>query len=143
MEIPISHSKGRGFDAAFAKLLWPLVSFGFHIRLDTSMVLCATLLYSCAVYHSSALMTSSQPVKIPFQGCAMTKIFSHVDDFTPALAKYVRGVGARPEPHVHLLCGQSVNADQMDSRVLVRARVTSHYAVDELRAADKSVQKRR
>jgi len=80
-------------------------------------------------------MTSGQPVKLPLHGISLTKIFSHVDSFKPALSKYTSGDGVRPDVHVHLLCGQSVSVDKIDSRVLVRVRVTSQRALNELHAA--------
>ena len=81
-------------------------------------------------------MTSGQPVKLPLHGSSPTKIFSHVDSFKPALSKYMSGEGVRPDVHIHLLCGQSVSVEKIDSHVLVRVRVTSQRALDELHAAD-------
>jgi len=96
---------------------------------------CVCVVHSCAVFHASQMMTSGQPVKLPLQGISLTKIFSHADSFQPALSKYTSGEGVRPDVHVHLLCGQSVSVDNIDSRVLVRVRVTSQRALDELHAA--------
>jgi len=102
------------------------------------------MLYSCAVYHASRLLTSGQPVKIPQQGDPLTKVFSYADAFLPALSQYVSGHGARPEPHVQLLCGQAVSLDTIDhsagsESILVRVRVTSLRALNDLHAADTTV----
>lgn len=95
----------------------------------------------CAVYHASALMTSGQPVKVPLQGHSLTKIFSYADSFMPALSKYISGDSARPDAHVHLLCGQAASVDQMDNSILVRASVLSQRAVYDLHAADTTLAK--
>jgi len=84
-------------------------------------------------------MTSGQPVKVPLQGRSLTKIFSYADSFMPALSKYMSGDSARPDAHVHLLCGQAVSVDQMDNSVLVRVSVLSQRALYDLRAADTTV----
>jgi len=94
---------------------------------------------SCAVYHTSELMTSGQPVKVPLHGNSLTKIFSYADSFMPALSKYVSGDGVRPDAHVHLLCGQAVSVDKMDNRLLVRVSVRLERAVNDLDAADTAV----
>jgi len=84
-------------------------------------------------------MTSGQPVKVPLDGSSLTKVFSYVDSFMPALSKYMSGDGGRPEPHVHLLCGQAVSVDKIGSSVLVRVTVASQRALDDLHAADTAV----
>lgn len=95
----------------------------------------------CAVYHTSELMTSGQPVKVPLHGNSLTKIFSYADSFMPALSKYVSGDGVRPDAHVHLLCGQAVSVDKMDNRLLVRVSVRLERAVNDLDAADTALAK--
>ena len=94
---------------------------------------------SCAVYHTSELLTEGQPIKIPLHSNSLTKIFSYIDRFMPALSKYVSGDSARPDPHVHLLCGQAVSVNKIDSSVLVRVRVTSRRAINDLQTADTTV----
>jgi len=49
------------------------------------------------------------------------------------------GDGCRPDPHVHLLCGQAVSVNKIDSSVLVRVTVSSRRAIDDLQAADTAV----
>jgi len=84
-------------------------------------------------------MTSGQPVKVPLQGTSLTRLFSYVDSFIPALSKYTSGDGVRPDAVVHLLCGQELGVDEIDSRVLVRVSVASQRALNDLQAADTAV----
>ena len=91
------------------------------------------------MFHTSELLTAGEPVKIPLNGTSLTKIFSYVDRFVPALSNYVTGDSVRPDPDVHLLCGQAVSASKIDSSVLVRVKVSSQRAVNDLIAADSAV----
>jgi len=82
-------------------------------------------------------------VKVPQAGDGLTTVFSYVDAFLPALSNYVSGHGTRPEPHVQLMCGQAVSLDKIGHSgagdLLVRVRVTSVRALNDLQNADIAV----